>query len=247
MDQISQSAALKHDQEAELIHWLQDVGRLIKSANSRYWAEHSAPGEIPQQGGTEVAAAVRQRAVAAVLFADIVGSTEKAVQIGDAAWRDLLAAFQCRAASVLERFRGRLVDTAGDGLFAVFDGPTCAVRCALALAARAVGLGLRTRAGVHFGEVEKLGRKFGGIAVHIGARIMSLAACGEVLVSSTVKDVAAGSGLRFEYRGTHALRGVPDEWRLYLALQEPGRQRVPIGTCSIDQRSSEQNDLCRAS
>ncbi|MGE5130520.1 MAG: adenylate/guanylate cyclase domain-containing protein [Sphingomonadaceae bacterium] len=247
MDQTSHSAALKHDQEVELIHWLHDVGRLIKSANSRYRAEHSAPDEIAQQGRPEVAAAVRERAVAAVLFADIVGSTEKAAQIGDAAWRDLLAEFQCRAASVLERFRGRLVDTAGDGIFAVFDGPTCAVRYALALTARAVGLGLRTRAGVHFGEVEKLGRKIGGIAVHIGARIMSLAACGEVLVSSTVKDVAAGSGLRFEYRGTHALRGVPDEWRLYVALQEQGRLRIPVGACSIDILSSEQDDLCRAS
>jgi len=217
MDQRCQSVALQHDHELELIHWLQDVGRLIKSANSRYRAEYFAQEEIAQQARPDDRASVHERAVAAVLFTDIVGSTEKAAQIGDAAWRDLLAEFQSRAGSMLERFRGRLVDTAGDGVFAVFDGPTCAVRCALALCAEAGALGLRTRAGVHIGEVEKLGRKIGGIAVHIGARIMSLAACGEVLVSSTVKDVAAGSGLRFEDRGTHALRGVPDEWRLYIA------------------------------
>ena len=103
------------------------------------------------------------------------------------------------------------------------------------------------RAGCHTGEVERSLEGVSGIAVHIGARIMSLAACGEVLVSSTVKDVAAGSGLRFEYRGTHALRGVPDEWRLYVALQEQGRLRIPVGACSIDLLSSDQDDLCRAS
>ena len=215
MDQRCHSVALQHDHELELIHWLQDVGRLIKSANSRYRAEHLAQAEIPHQARRDDLAGVRERAVAAVLFADIVDSTEKAAQIGDAAWRDLLAEFQSRAGSMLERFRGRLVDTAGDGIFAVFDGPTCAVRCALALCAEAAAFGLRTRAGVHMGEVEKLGRKFGGIAVHIGARIMSLAACGEVLVSSTVKDLVAGSGITFQDRGAHELKGIPGEWRLF--------------------------------
>jgi class 3 adenylate cyclase len=161
-----------------------------------------------------------ERVVAAVLFADIVDSTEVAAQIGDAAWRDLLAEFQRRAGGALKRCGGRLVDNAGDAIFAVFDRPSRAVRCALALRAETAALGLQTRAGVHIGEVERLGRKFGGIAVHIGARIMRLAAAGEILVSCTVKEMVTGSGLRFEDRGVHTLRGVPDTWRLFLACRD---------------------------
>jgi len=217
--QTSPSVALTQDHELELVHWLRDVGRLIKSVNSGCRAGRVATDDFLHLARPHELPRDRERAVATVLFTDIVGSTEKAAQLGDAAWRDLLTEFQRRAGSMLDRFHGRLVDTAGDGVFAVFDGPTCAVRCALAVCTQAAALGLRTRAGVHVGEVERLGRKFGGIAVHIGARIMSLAACGEVLVSSTVKDIAAGSGLRFEDRGTQVLKGVPDEWRLYAARQ----------------------------
>lgn len=219
MEQRSSSVALTPDHEVELVHWLRDVGQLIKSVNSYCRAGQVAANEILQLERPDNLARDRERAVATVLFADIVGSTEKAAQLGDAAWRDLLAEFQRRAASMLDRFHGRLVDTSGDGLFAVFNGPTCAVRCALAVCAESGALGLRTRAGVHVGEVEQLGRKVGGIAVHIGARIMSMAAGGEVLVSSTVKDIASGSGLHFEDRGTHVLKGVPDEWRLHLACR----------------------------
>jgi class 3 adenylate cyclase len=165
------------------------------------------------------------RTLATLLFVDIVGATEKAVQSGDAAWRELLLEFQRRAARTLEHHSGRLVDTAGDGIFASFDAPSRAVRCALALCAQSRALGLQTRAGVHIGEVERLGRKFGGVAVHIGARIMRLAAAGDVLVSSTVKDIVTGSGLRFDDCGTHALKGVPDQWRLFHARERRGQVR----------------------
>ncbi|HXZ54513.1 MAG TPA: adenylate/guanylate cyclase domain-containing protein [Burkholderiales bacterium] len=220
MEQRSSSIALTRDHEVELVHWLRDVGQIIKSVNSRCRAADAGAGEILQPERPYGQNPDRERAVATVLFTDIVGSTEKAAQLGDAVWRDLLAEFQRRAGSMLDRFHGRLVDTAGDGVFAVFNGPTCAVRCALHICTEAAALGLRTRAGVHVGEVERLGRKFGGIAVHIGARIMNLAACGEVLVSSTVKDIAAGSGLQFEDRGTQMLKGLPDKWHLYIARRD---------------------------
>jgi pimeloyl-ACP methyl ester carboxylesterase len=158
-----------------------------------------------------------ERMLATVLFADIVGSTEKAAAMGDAAWRNCLAAFHRLAGHQLERFRGKLIDTAGDGIFATFDGPARAVRCGIALAREAGTAGIGIRVGLHTGEVEKMGNKLGGLGVHIGARVMGLAGPGEVLVSNTVKDIVAGSGLRFEDRGTHLLKGVPNEWRLFLA------------------------------
>lgn len=115
----------------------------------------------------------------------------------------------------LERFRGREVDTAGDGLYATFDGPARAIRCAAAIRAGVRSIGLEVRAGVHTGECEVIGGEMGGIAVHIGARVAGLSRPGEVLVTSTVRDLVAGSGLRFEDRGTHHLKGVPDDWHLY--------------------------------
>ena len=157
------------------------------------------------------------RLVSTVLFTDIVGSTEKAMQIGDRKWRDLLERYYALARRQLERFRGREIDTAGDGLFATFDGPARAVRCAQAIGENAKSLGIEVRAGLHTGEVEVIGEKVGGIAVHIGARVASHAGAGEVLVSRTVKDLVAGSGIRFEDRGTFALKGVEGEWRLFLA------------------------------
>ena len=162
------------------------------------------------------------RVLATVLFTDIVGSSERAAELGDRRWRDLLENYYAVARRQLDRFRGREIDTAGDGLFATFDGPARAVRCASAITAAARQLGMEVRAGVHTGECEVMGEKVGGIAVHTGARVAALAKPGEVLVSHTVKDLVAGSGLRFEDRGSHALKGIPGEWRLFAVASEGG-------------------------
>jgi len=160
------------------------------------------------------------RVLATVLFTDIVGSTEKAATLGDRRWRELLDAHDERIRALIERFRGREVNTAGDGFLAAFDGPGRAVRCAQSIAEAVLALGLEIRAGVHTGEIELAGDDIRGIAVHIGARVSALAGPGEVLVSSTVKDLVAGSGLSFEDRGVHTLKGVPDEWHLYAVVGE---------------------------
>jgi class 3 adenylate cyclase len=157
------------------------------------------------------------RVLATVMFADIVDSTQRAAQIGDRAWSGELQEFYGLARRELERFRGREIDTAGDGYFATFDGPARAVRCAQNIAREMSQRGLSIRAGLHTGEVEVIGSKVGGIAVHIGARVAGHAAPGEVVVSNTVKDLVAGSGLQFEDRGVRPLKGVPGEWRLYRA------------------------------
>jgi pimeloyl-ACP methyl ester carboxylesterase len=156
-----------------------------------------------------------ERILATVLFADIVASTERAAHLGDHRWHELLDGYYELARRELTRFRGREIDTAGDGFFAAFDGPARAVRCAQAIATRVRTLGIEVRAGLHTGECEIIGEKLGGIAVHIGARVAALARPGEVLVSNTVKDLVAGSGLTFAERGAHGLKGVPGEWRLY--------------------------------
>jgi class 3 adenylate cyclase len=158
------------------------------------------------------------RVLATVLFTDIVGSTERAAELGDRRWRDLLASHDSAVRRELERFRGREVDTAGDGFLATFDGPARAVRCALSAGEAVRELGVQIRAGIHTGECELDGPKVRGIAVHTGARIASLAGAGEVLVSQTVKDLVSGSGLAFEERGAHELKGVPGEWRVYAAV-----------------------------
>lgn len=158
------------------------------------------------------------RVLATILFTDMVGSTETAATIGDRAWRELMAAHDQRVRTLLGRYRGREVDRAGDGFFAIFDGPARAVRCALAIGDALDPLGVTVRAGVHTGEVELDGAGVRGIAVNIGARVAAAASAGEVLVSSTVKDLVAGSGLRFEPRGQHALKGIPDEWELFAAV-----------------------------
>ena len=163
------------------------------------------------------------RVLATVLFTDIVGSTERAVAIADRAWKELLATHQRRARSLLARFRGREVDVAGDGFFAMFDGPARAVRCGLSICDDARALGLDVRVGIHTGEVELDGAAVRGIAVHIGSRVGARASPGEVLVSSTVRDLVAGSGLAFDSRGDHDLKGVPGTWHLYAAsAPEPG-------------------------
>ena len=160
-------------------------------------------------------AAEPDRVLATVLFTDIVASTERAAELGDRRWRDLLGAHHAAVRRELERFRGREVDTAGDGFLATFDGPARAIRCAGAIVEAVRSLEIEVRAGLHTGEIELLGGGIAGIAVHIAARVSGLAGPGEVLVSSTVKDLVAGSGLRFADRGTHTLKGVPDEWRLF--------------------------------
>ena len=156
------------------------------------------------------------RVLATLLFTDIVGSTERAADLGDRQWRDLLAHHHSFVRRELTRFRGREVDTAGDAFFATFDGPARAIRCACAMRDAVASLGITIRAGLHTGECEVMDDKVSGIAVHIGARVMGQAGPGEILVSSTVKDLVAGSGLRFIDRGVHALKGVPGEWRLFV-------------------------------
>jgi class 3 adenylate cyclase len=156
------------------------------------------------------------RILATVLFTDIVGSTERAVELGDRQWQELLEHHHRLARSELKRFRGREVDTAGDGFFATFDGPARAIRSACAIQEAVAKIGLTIRVGLHTGECEVMGDKVGGIAVHIGARVMEKAGPGEVVVSSTVKDLVAGSELQFNDRGEHALKGIPDKWRLFI-------------------------------
>jgi class 3 adenylate cyclase len=156
-----------------------------------------------------------ERVLATILFTDIIGSTELASRLGDAAWRELLERHHAIVRRVLARFGGRELDTAGDGFFASFDGPARAVRAAAALRDELASIGIEVRAGLHTGECEVSDGKMVGIAVSIGARISSLAGPGEVLVSRTVRDLVAGSGLRFEDRGEHGLKGVPDAWQLF--------------------------------
>jgi pimeloyl-ACP methyl ester carboxylesterase len=160
-------------------------------------------------------AAVPERVLATVLFTDIVGATERVAALGDRAWHDLLDAHHELVRRELARFRGREIDIAGDGFLAAFDGPARATRCACAISDAVRSLGIEVRAGLHTGECEEMGDKLGGIAVHIGARIAALARPGEVLVSGTVRDLVAGSGLAFADRGAHTLKGVPGQWRLY--------------------------------
>jgi pimeloyl-ACP methyl ester carboxylesterase len=155
------------------------------------------------------------RALATVLFTDVAGSTEKAAALGDRRWKELVEEHHRRVRGQLARYRGAEVDTAGDGFFATFDGPARAVRCATAIVDAVAPLGIEVRAGVHTGEVETIDGKVGGMAVVIGARVGASAAPSEVLVSQTVKDLVAGSGLVFEDAGEHELKGVPDRWRLF--------------------------------
>jgi pimeloyl-ACP methyl ester carboxylesterase len=157
------------------------------------------------------------RVLATVLFTDIIGSTERAVALGDRAWRALLDTHHQIARRELERHRGQAIQFLGDGLFATFDGPARAIRCACAMKDAVRTLGIEIRAGLHTGEVELAGSEVRGVAVHIGSRVAAEASPGEVLVSSTVKDLVAGSGIRFDDRGLRVLKGVPGEWLLFAA------------------------------
>ena len=186
-------------------------------------ADHAPWGTNREQIVSEIATLVHalgtpaepERTLATVLFSDIVGSTERAIELGDRGWRDLLGRHHLVMRQLLQRFRGREVDTAGDGFFATFDGPARAVRCAAALIDALRPLQLQVRIGVHTGECETVGGKVAGIAVHIGARVAAAAQPDEVLVSGTVKDLVAGSGLRFQDRGACVLKGLPDAWHLF--------------------------------
>jgi pimeloyl-ACP methyl ester carboxylesterase len=159
------------------------------------------------------------RVLATVLFTDIVSSTERAAELGDQGWRHLLESYYGIVRRELARFRGREIDTAGDGFLATFDGPARGIRCACTIRDAVRMLGIKIRAGLHTGECEVMGNKLVGIAVHIGARVAARAEPDEVLVSSTVKDLVSGSGIDFIERGTHPLKGVPGEWRLFAAAQ----------------------------
>jgi len=243
-DQIDVRAVLPQIRRPTLIvHRRGD--RVVVCGNGRYLADHvpdavylelpgadhfAAEGDadaiVDAIGRFAVAHWVRApedragRWLATVLFTDIVGSTELAARLGDREWRDLLQRFHVIGRAQLDAHRGHEVDTAGDGFFATFDGPARAIRCATAIGRELQAIGIEVRAGLHTGEVETTGDKVSGMAVHIGARVMAQAGGGEVWVSNTVKDLVAGSGIRFEERGTHALKGVPGEWQLSLALAE---------------------------
>lgn len=211
--------------------------RMINLAMGRYLADHIPGAKLVELDGTdhlfftgdadaivdeiqEFLTGVRpqppvERVLATVLFTDIVGSTERAAELGDEAWLELLRSHDALVRRQLERFHGREVNTMGDGFIATFDGPARAIRCATAIRDAVRAIGLEVRAGLHTGEVELSDGDVAGIAVHLAARVASAADAGEVLVSRTVVDLVAGSGLGFGARGRHALKGVPEEWELF--------------------------------
>jgi class 3 adenylate cyclase len=189
----------------------------LEGADHMFWAGDS---DVMLQEIEEFVTGYRpglaaDRVLATVLFTDLVGSTERAAAMGDRAWGDLLDRHHKLVRSSLARWRGIEVGTWGDGFFATFDGPVRAIQCARAIAAEMKSLGLEVRAGLHTGEVEMGATDVTGLAVNIGARVATLAGPGEVLVSRTVKDLVAGSGLEFESRGLQALKGVPDRWEVF--------------------------------
>jgi len=191
----------------------------LPTGDHLWWVSHQEEivGEIQEFLTGSRAAVDIDRFLATCLFTDIAGSTKKAADVGDRRWRELVERHHAVVRSELQRRRGIEQDTAGDGFYATFDGPARAIRCALAVRDRIRGLGIDIRAGAHTGECEQIAGKVGGIATVIGARICALAAPGDVLASSTVRDLTAGSGLRFEDRGAYQLKGVPGEWRLFAA------------------------------
>ena len=176
----------------------------------------SIMGEIEEFLTGERHVSEPDRMLATVMFTDIVDSTRRAADLGDRGWQDLLGRHDQLFRRALDRHRGREIKHTGDGFLATFDGPARAIRCAASITDAVEELGLELRAGLHTGELEvRRDDDLGGLAVHIAARVMSMADGGEVLVSSTVKDLVAGSGIDFEDRGTHELRGVPGDWRLF--------------------------------
>jgi class 3 adenylate cyclase len=199
----------------------QEFGRQLRNAQMVHLGEMASPWLMPELIpelrrflADHERGDIPDSVLTTLLFTDIVRSTERTAAVGDRAWRDLLAKHQQAARREIARFRGRELDTAGDGFFASFDGPARAIKCAQEIVSAATGSGLDIRAGVHTGECELLGDKVAGIAVHTGARIAAAADDGEILVSATVKDLVAGSGIEFESRGVRELKGL-GEWPLY--------------------------------
>jgi class 3 adenylate cyclase len=189
----------------------------LPGRNLYHWVEpwRSSFQEIAEFLTGHRAEVADDRVLATVLFTDIVDSTRRAAEMGDRDWRALLDAHDAVVRSQLARFRGREVNTSGDGFLAMFDGPQRAIRCAIAIRDAVQSLGIKVRAGLHTGECEVRGNDIGGIGVHIGARVSALAGANEVLVSSTLRDLVIGSGLEFEERGSYELKGVPGEWHLF--------------------------------
>jgi class 3 adenylate cyclase len=222
-----------------LVVYRAGAGAGARAAQARYVADHVAGSKRVELTGDDflffagdaklmldaieefvtggVAVRDDDRVLATVMFTDVVGSTEQLAQQGDRRWQELLDSHDTVVRQEIERFRGREINTMGDAFVATFDGPGRAVRCAGAVRDALQGLSIRVRIGLHTGEIERRGDDIGGIAVHIAQRIQALAQPGEVLASSTVKDLVAGSDIMFTDRGTHALKGVPDEWRVFTA------------------------------
>jgi class 3 adenylate cyclase len=201
MEEKIPGAALVELPGADHLAWVGDQDGLLDEAEEFL---------VGSRGGGEP-----ERALATILFTDIVSSTETAARLGDRRWRNLLERHDAIVRRQLEVHRGREVKTMGDGFLAVFDGPARAIRCAVAIRDQLSEIDVGIRAGVHTGEVELIGSDVGGMAVNIGARVGALGSEGEVLVSSTVRELVVGSGIEFEARGTHRLKGAPDEWRLF--------------------------------
>ena len=187
----------------------------IADGDQSVWLVEAVPTETERFLSGAWGEAEPETMLSTVLFTDIVGSTAKATDLGDHRWAELLSSHHVVIRRQLDRFRGRELDTAGDGFFASFDGPARAIRCARAISDSVRELGLEVRAGLHTGECEIVGDKIGGVAVHIGARVAAQAGAGEILVSSTVKDLVAGSGIAFGDRGTAEFKGLPGVWQLY--------------------------------
>ena len=207
------------DQALEVAERIEGARAVCISGSDYSFIFHS-PEVVDELGrfvAGETPSAVPDSVLATLLFTDIVGSTERAAELGDRSWRELLAQHHTLVRRELARFRGEEKDTAGDGFFATFDGPARAIRCAQAVVEGVGGMGLEVRAGVHTGECELHDGKLAGIAVSVGARVAALAGAGEVLVTSTVRDLVSGSGIEFEQRGERELKGVPGTWNVFAA------------------------------
>jgi class 3 adenylate cyclase len=227
---ISVPALVLHRRDDRLLPARQGEYLADRIPNARY-VELDGPDHLPTVGDQDAlldeveeflvgsrGAHGTERALATILFTDIVGSTETAARLGDQRWRDLLERHDAAVRRELALHRGREVKTMGDGFLATFDGPARAIRCATAINQDLGESGVEIRAGIHSGEVEAIGEDVGGMAVNIGARVGALAEPGEVLVSSTVRELVVGSGIEFEERGSHQLKGAPDQWRLFAVV-----------------------------
>jgi class 3 adenylate cyclase len=217
----------RHDEEEDALDVASRIpgARTMRFSGDDYWGIFLSPevvDEIERFVAGEEAPFVPESVLATVMFTDLVGSTERASEVGDRAWRDLLTQHHALVRRELARFRGEERDTAGDGFFVSFDGPARAIRAGEAILRGIEGLGLDARVGIHVGECELHEHKLTGIAVSIGARIAATARAGEIMVSSTVRDLVAGSGLFFADRGQQELKGVPGRWQLYAVKSDRG-------------------------